>query len=263
MSLVFAAVTPHPPLLIPGIGKNELEKVKKTKEAMEQIEQDLYLAKPNIIIVISPHGSIYKDAFCINAHTDFVSDFEQFGDFETKMKWRGSPDFAAHIAHAGYEHNVPVQIMDEQKLDHGSTVPLFYLTQHLPDVKVLPVGYSELGTKEHLAFGNVLKDLIAQSDKRIAIIASGDLSHGLTTDAPAGFSKVGKQFDDKIIELLQTRNTVGYTSLDNTFVEDAAQCGYRSFLIALGVLQNVNYTFKNLSYEGPFGVGYLTGEFIF
>jgi len=263
MSLVFAGIAPHPPLLVPGIGKGEIAKVEKTKLALEQLEQDLYLAKPEVVMIISPHGSFFKDAFCINANVNFKSDFGQFGDMETTMTWKGADFLAAQISHTLSEKAVPIQMVSNEKLDHGSSVPLFYLTQHLPDVKILPIGYSMLDNKSHLNFGELLKEAIMESGKRVAVIASGDLSHGLTTDAPAGLSKVGKEFDEKIIELLQTRNTVGYTSLDEKFVEESSQCGYRSFLILLGILKDMDYSFKNYSYEGPFGVGYLVGNFIF
>lgn len=263
MSLVFSAIVPHPPILIPNIGKEEIKKVDKTKKALEQLEQDLYLSKPEIILIISPHGSLFRDAFCINANTDFESDFGQFGDMETRIEWKGADYLAAKIGHLAIDHNLPLQLISEKKLDHGSTVPLFFLTQHLPEVKILPIGYSLLDNLTHLKFGELIKEAIMESGKRVAIIASGDLSHGLTSDAPAGFSKVGQDFDKKIIELLETRNTTGYVNLDLKFVEEAAECGYRSFLILLGILKNMDYTFKNYSYEGPFGVGYLVGNFIF
>lgn len=263
MSLVFASICPHPPLLIPNIGKDDLEKVNKTKKALEQLEQDLYLTKPEIIIVISPHGSLFADSFVINAHTHFVSNFEQFGDFATKMDWKGSDILSAKIGHRANITDMPVQLISEERLDHGATVPLYFLTQHLPEVKILPIGYSFLDSKTHLNFGELIKDVIMESGKRVAIIASGDLSHGLTTDAPAGYSANGEEFDKKIIELLETRNTVGIAGLDEKFVENAKECGYRSILILLGVLKNMDYQFKNYSYEGPFGVGYLVGNFIF
>jgi MEMO1 family protein len=53
MSLVFAAISPHPPLLIPSIGKEAIKKIQKTKEALEKLEEDLYLSRPEIIIIIS------------------------------------------------------------------------------------------------------------------------------------------------------------------------------------------------------------------
>jgi len=261
--LVFSAIVPHPPLLIPNIGKDEIKKVEKTKQAMFQLEQDLYLSKPDTILIISPHGSLFTDAFSINANTNFISDFEQFGDLNTKVEWGGSDYLAAKIKQEINEKKIPLQLISQEKIDHGSTIPLYYLTQHLPNIKILPIGYSDLDAKTHLKFGEVLKEVIMQTDKRVAVIASGDLSHGLTTDAPAGFSKVGKEFDEKIIELLETRNTLGIANLEEKFVEEAAECGYRSILILLGILKNMDYTFKNYSYEAPFGVGYLVGNFVF
>ncbi|MBI5254687.1 hypothetical protein HY932_02820 [Candidatus Falkowbacteria bacterium] len=94
MSLVFASIVPHPPLLIPNIGKDEIKKVKKTQRAMEKLEEDLYIAKPDVILIISPHASLFSDAFTINAHINFVSDFEQFGDFATKVNWQGAEQVA-------------------------------------------------------------------------------------------------------------------------------------------------------------------------
>lgn len=263
MSLIFASIVPHPPLLIPNIGKDEIKKVEKTKKALEKLEEELYIAKPDEILIISPHASLFSDAFTINAHTNFISDFEQFGDFSTKANWNGAEQTAAKIGRLAKDHHLPVQLIGEEKLDHGAAVPLFYLTKHLPNVKILPLGYSALDVKTHLKFGELIKEVIMQSNKRIAVVASGDLSHGLTTDAPAGYSKVGGEFDSKLIELLETRNTVGITNMDAKFVEEAAECGYRSFMILLGILKNMDYTFKNFSYEGPFGVGYLVGNFMF
>ena len=90
MSLVFSAICPHPPVLIPGIGKKEVEKIEQTNKALKKLEQDLYIAKPQILIVISPHGSLFKDAFSVNAHPEFHSHFDQFGDLSTKKTWAGA-----------------------------------------------------------------------------------------------------------------------------------------------------------------------------
>lgn len=263
MSLVFAAVTPHPPLLIESIGKDKLEKIEKTKLAMDALEQELYIAKPNVIMVISPHGSIFEDAFSVNADTTFTSSYEEFGDLATKDEWRGIPDMAAIISHESNPKDIPVQLISESRIDHGTSIPLHYLTRHLPEVKVLPVGFSGLDPKKHLEFGELLKDVIMKSDKRVALIASADLSHALTDESPAGFHIDGKVFDEQAITLLETRNTLGFAEMDPELVKNSACCGYRAILLTLGVLKNMNYSFKNMAYEAPFGVGYLTGHFEF
>jgi len=263
MSLVFSAVVPHPPLLIEAIGKDKLAKLEQTKQALSQLEQDLYLAKPQIIVVITPHGSVFEDAFSINANTDYTSNFAAFGDLETKDAWKGTPDFAARISHTAKEQNVPTQLISETALDHGVSIPLHLLANHLPDAKILPVGFSHLSTEMHNAFGEILKDAIMTSDKRIALIASADLAHTLSQDAPAGFHADGEQFDGQVRALLSTKNATGYAGLPEALITNAASCGYRSILLLLAIMKDMNYEFKELSYEAPFGVGYLTGELSF
>lgn len=263
MSLVFAGVTPHPPLLIPAIGKELRETLKKTEAALIELEQDLYVSKPNLIIVISPHTGRYEHSFCVNGHSDLESSYEQFGDLTTLERWQGSPDFAAKISHASRDALFQVRIVSQEKIDHGASIPLHFLTKHLPDIKVVTIGYNELDPKDHVAFGELLKNVIMDSDKRVAVIASGDLSHCHTTEAPGGYHDAAKKFDDTLIELLETRNTLGIVQMNQQTVADAQECVYRSLLILLGILKNMDYSFKNYAYETPHGVGYLVGNFAF
>ena len=263
MSLVFAALTPHPPLLIENIGKENIAKIKKTKEALERLEEDLYLAHPQVIFIISPHEGIHKEAFVVNVHEKFTSSFEEFGDVVTTKSWAGGGDFGARLAHAGDNYHLPIRLINEEKIKYGATVPLTYLTAHLPEVKIVPIGYSGLSNKEHVAFGELLKEIILVSPKRIAVIASGDMSHCLTKKSPAPYSSKGKEFDEKIQELLHTRNTLGLTQIEEPIVNQSHQCMYQSLLILLGILKNIDYQFENYCYEHPFGVGYLTGNFRF
>ncbi|MEK7644637.1 MAG: AmmeMemoRadiSam system protein B [Patescibacteria group bacterium] len=262
MSLIFAAITPHPPIIMPSIGKENAEKIKKTALALRKVEEELYLSKPQLIIIISPHGSYFDDAFSVNAETDFISNFEEFGDMNTKLAWKGSPNFAAQLAHDANLAKIDLRLVNDRKIDHGCSIPLSLLTGHLPDVKILPIGYSGQNARAHLDFGVLIKERIMESDKRVAIIASGDLSHCLNNEAPAGFNPGGEKFDKSVIELLENRNVAGLSNLDGKLVGSASECAYRSILVLLGALKSVNYTFKNYSYEAPFGVGYLTGNFV-
>lgn len=248
-------------MLIPGIGKETTEQLRQTAVALEKLEQELYLAKPNIILIISPHSSIFAESFSINAHNQFASAFDHFGDFSTQKKWSGSPDFAALVSKESVERKIPVQLVSTESLDHGASVSLYFLTKHLPDVKIVPLGYSALPRETHITYGEMLKDIIFSSTKRVAVIASGDLSHCVTPDAPHGFRPEGKQFDSSFIDLLETHQFSTLLNLDQAIVSEADECGYRSTLILLGILQNVNCKFHTLSYEHPFGIGYLVGQF--
>jgi len=262
MSLVFAAITPHPPILIPEIGKDNLSKIDKTKTALEQLEKDLYVAKPDVLVVISPHGEINPGAFTINICDNYEINFEAFGNFSAKMNFKGEAVMMA-MGKEKINSKIPLNIISEPQLDHGVGVPLYYLARHLPNIVLMPVSYSLLDSQSHLEFGKALKEIISDSAKRVAVIASGDLSHCLTESAPAPFNPAGKEFDEKIIDLLRKNDSQAIVNLDQELLERAAECGYRSILILLGILNDVNYKTEILSYEAPFGVGYLVANLKF
>lgn len=259
--LTFVAITPHPPVLIPTIGKENIKQLQKTIEAMEELEKKIYEAHPETIIIISPHGSILPDTFSINLNPTYHGSLEEFGDFTTKFEFKTDTALAYRIKELMEDKNIPLILASDPHLDHGATVPLYFLTKRLSDIEILPVSYSLLDFKTHFNFGDYLKEIILNEEKKIAIVASGDLSHRLTNDAPAGFSARGKEFDQKLVELITNKNTTGILNLDPGLIEEAGECGFRSIIILLGLLERINYTPEILSYEGPFGVGYLVANF--
>jgi aromatic ring-opening dioxygenase LigB subunit len=259
--LSFAAITPHPPILIPAIGRENIKRIKKTAEAMEELERKLFEAKPDTIIVISPHGLILPDAFSINLNPEYVSNLQEFGDFSTKLKFKANTALAFRIKELMEDKNIPLVLTSDGSLDHGAVVPLYFLTKRLPKVSILPLSYSLLDLKTHFNFGDFLKEIILNDDQKIAVVASGDLSHRLSKDAPAGYSSRGKEFDEKLVELIANKNTAGILKMDEDLIKKAGECGLRSILILLGLLERINYTPEILSYEGPFGVGYLVANF--
>ena len=261
MSLVFAGIVPHPVILLPTVGKDAIFKLDATRIALEKLEQELYLAKPHRIIIITPHEGVFEDAFVVNAHTELESRFEKFGDMTTEHIWKGTPDLAAKIQHKANEQHLPTRLVSNDYLGHGASIPLLYLTAHLKDVTILPIGYSKLDAKSHVAFGELIKEVIMESDKRIAVLASGDMAHTLTKNSPAGFHKDGEWFDTEIRKFLSIEDRYGIETLDPKKVSHADECLYRSLLIMCGVLSNMHCSFEEYVYEAPFGVGYLTGQF--
>ncbi|MBI5254815.1 AmmeMemoRadiSam system protein B [Candidatus Falkowbacteria bacterium] len=260
--LVFAGIVPHPPILIPNIGQDNLNKIKKTAKALNLLEEELIKSAPDTIIIISPHGELFPDAFNINTAEEYVARFQEFGDFETEMRFKSDLEFINHFKEQ-VEVKIPTVLSRQDNLDHGCSVPLFYLAQKLKDVRIVPITYSLFNYEKHLQFGIELKEAIAAGEKRYAIIASGDLSHRLALNAPAGFSPRAKQFDKKIVQLLKQKKAESVLTIDPELIEIAGECGLRSILVLLGIVKNMNYEFEVLSYEAPFGVGYLVGQFVF
>jgi len=259
MSIVFSAIVPHPPILIPRIGKENLERLKSTVNAFNKLKEEINKKNVETILIISPHGLVYDDAFSMNLNPDFSANFKNFGDFSTQASWPGDIGLTHQIREA-LETKAPLQLISETNLDHGISVPLFLLTEGL-EIKIIPLNYSGLSNKEHFEFGELLRRELQIKKRRIAVIASGDLSHSITKDAPAGYSPKGKKFDKKLVEILQSNKGEDLLKLDEDLIKDAHECGLKSILIQQGILSAINAEPHLLSYEAPFGVGYLVMNF--
>ncbi|MGL5751253.1 MAG: hypothetical protein ACRCXT_12035 [Paraclostridium sp.] len=63
------------------------------------------------------------------------------------------------------------------------------------------------------------------------IIASGDLSHRLKEGGPYPYTPLGKEFDDKLISILQNGDLNELFSIDKDLIQEAGECGLRSLYI--------------------------------
>lgn len=260
MPIVFSAIVPHSPLFIPTIGKENLNQLAASVKAYKELEDNLYAANPESIIIISPHGLIQSDAFTMNLSPKFTVDFEEFGEFATKMEFEGDIGLAYKIRER-METRASLQLVTEERLDHGCGVPLYMIASNLRKIKLIPLYYSDLNLKTHYEFGQLIKRELVYNKDRVAIIASGDLSHTLTKNAPAGYSSKAAKFDQKIIECVKNKKNQDILRLDAKLIDEVKECGLKSISILLGMLDGLEYEPKILSYEYPFGVGYLVAGF--
>jgi aromatic ring-opening dioxygenase LigB subunit len=260
MSLVFSCISAHTPVLLPNVSKNNISIIAATKAAVEKLEQELYVAQPDTIIVISPHGDALPDAITVNMCSKYRSNFEEFGDLTTKLEWKPNTMLIDRIREDFKEKHLPLVLDSKDKLDYGTAVPLSYLTKHLPDVKVVPIITSQLDLKTHYELGKQLKDEIMSSTSRIAVIASADLSHRVGENSPAGFSAKGVAFDDAIQTMLKEKNPTGILDIDADMISEAQACGAAVLAVLFGVLDDVHHQIEVISYEKPLGVGYLVAS---
>lgn len=261
MSLVFAGITPHSPILVRGIGQEHLERAKKTMAALETLEGDLYASKPDTVLIISPQDHADCEHFTVGLNDRFVCDLKEFGDLETSLTCRPDPELAQHLREHLEDAGIPVMFRTAPTLDHGITVPLLHLTSELKDVRVLPLYPSLLDLRTHLEFGRILHEAVQTSGRRIAVLASVGLSHRVTEDAPGGFSPRGEAFDELIVQLIGHRNTSGLVNFDEEFAAEAAENCLRPLVMLSGMLERTRAEADILSYEAPFGIGHLVAEY--
>ena len=261
MSLNFVAISPHPPIIVPGIGANEdLEKVSNTILAMKKLASQFKAAEIDTLVVISPHSLIYPDRFSICGMKKLFGTFAAFDAPDLILEFDNDLDFAIELDTAANKAGIESLIYNNDgeffELDHGLMVPLYYLTRNQESpLKVVPIAYSELPRANHFAFGQLIRDIAKNYNGRVGVLASGDLSHQLVQ------SQAGRDFDKKLVGDIEANDTKAILYYDEDFVEKAGECGYRSILIALGALDGSKAKPEILSYEGPFGVGYLVANY--
>ncbi|MBI4438054.1 AmmeMemoRadiSam system protein B [Candidatus Uhrbacteria bacterium] len=259
--LVFAAITPHTPLLIPTIGKENLKAMTSSVQALERLAEDFYLARPDTVIVLSSHATVYRHAFAINLHDEYLIDFKDFGDLRTFKTVKPDLLTITQIQRALRDARVPFTLDSDASLDYGTGVPLTFLLAHSSDVQLVPLSHSGCAPREHVRMGHTLKDVIDASPKRIAVIASGDLSHALTSASPLGFRPEGQAYDERVLEAVKNQSLSTLLHTPERVLTSAGQCLQEQLLILMGVLEKRNTRPEVLSYESPFGVGYLVAEF--
>ena len=260
--LTFSSICPHPPIIIPKIGRLETKKVAKTIKALDYLAKNVEKADLETIIVISPHLPMDWQKMTVFQNDNFYGDFSAFGVSEVKFEFKGDKELVGDIIKKSEDMAV-LEHLDF--LDHGTMVPLYFLAKEISKKPaIIPIAFSGLRLDEHFLFGKKIGRVILNSKKKIGVIASGDLSHRLIPGAPAGYSLRGKEFDEKLINLLKRKDIDGIINMDRELINEAGECGLRSFVILLGILEKCapNYKVNILSYEGPFGVGYLVAEVI-
>jgi len=257
MSIRLAAIVPHPPVLIPSVGKENILRLEKTKNSYDKLTEAIAAEEIETIIIFSSHGPIMKNIWGINIASEYDINFEEFGDFSAKLKIGGDLELAQNIRESLIENN-QVQAISHPLLDHGCGVALYSLLANQKNIEIIPIHVSGASLAEHFNLGKTIGEVIIKGKKKIAVLASGDLSHTLEKKSPAGFSPRAVKFDQKIIELLQNKSVEEFINLDENMIAEAKPCGLQAIAMLLGILDSTGYDILATDYEAPFGVGYLS-----
>ena len=256
---------PHPPIIIPDIGRGEEKKIEKTSVACEKIGREIADIKPDTIVIVTPHGPMFSDAVAISAGKHIYGDLNQFRCSNIKISLDLDEEFVTSLSLKCHLEGIQSVLIDDKllgrygrklELDHGSIVPLYFINKYYNDYKLVHITYSMIGDLNLYKLGILISNTAEELNRKTVFIASGDLSHKLKEEGPYSYSLYGPKFDKEFIETLENGDVVKCFNLDDTMVEESAQCGLYSVYTLLGSMQGNGIKGTLLSYEGPFGVGY-------
>jgi len=261
MPVVSAIMVPHPPLIVPEVGRGEERQISAAIAAYNTAAKFLKDSQPETIVLTTPHSLFYSDRFHISPGESAKGSFASFLAPSVRITVDYDTEFVDALKKEAAKVGLPIDTSPERDptLDHGAMVPLYFIQKayrlgKLP--AVVRIGLSGLPLTEHYRLGMLISEVADRLGRRVGFVASGDLSHRLREDGPYGYTPEGPQYDDRIMNVMGEANFGELFEFGEAFCYAAGECGHRSFTIMAGALDRRAVKAERLSYEGPFGVGY-------
>jgi aromatic ring-opening dioxygenase LigB subunit len=257
-SIVFSGIVPHPPLLIPEIGGDRIEVVGDSRRALREFSRRLVDTNPETVVLISPHSPLDPRVFTARSTAELAGDFRDFYAPDVRLTFLNDLEMLDAIELASLTEGVKLGKLErDYPLDHGALVPLYYLHEAGWLGRVVVIGFTYQSNDEHLAFGRAIAKAAEAINRKVAVVASGDLSHRLIVGGPYEYEPTAHLFDEQVVDAIARGDSSGVINIDPNLMDLAGECGYRSIVIALGCVGENLRDHQVLSYEGPFGVGYM------
>ena len=258
MSILAAFMVPHPPMIVPEVGRGSESQIEETTKAYEAVAKKIAALQPETIIISSPHAPMYSDYFHITNADKMKGSFDQFRAPQVKFQEFCDEDLLLELDRLAKEKDFPAGFLGERgkELDHGTMVPLYFIKKYYQDFRLIRIGLSGLPLPESYRMGLLIQKAVTNLDRRVVFVASGDLSHKLQTYGPYGFAEEGPLYDERIMEVCGKAQFDELFDFSENFCEKAAECGHRSFVIMAGVLDGMGVIPQKLSHQDITGVGY-------
>jgi aromatic ring-opening dioxygenase LigB subunit len=237
-SIVFVGIAPHPPIMVPEVGREAIAEVRGSIDAMRELTERIIACGAETIIIISPHAPLEARAFVAYGEAELRGDFANFRAPQATIDAPLDLELLEAITASAAADGFQLVPLEGYELDHGTAVPLY------------------------LRFGACIRRAVEASERQaVAFIASGDLSHRLTPDAPAGFNRQAHLFDEEVVAAIGANTPRRIIDIDQNLRRLAGECGYRSMLVAIGTTEEESpRECEVLHYEAPFGVGYMVAQ---
>ncbi len=258
MAIIRAYMVPHPPLIVPEVGRGNERQVEATIAAYTRVAEEISALKPETVIISSPHATLYADYFHISPGKGAEGNLAQFRAPQVRFGEQYDEELVTAIEHIAAAEDFPAGTLGQiaPELDHGTMVPLYFIKQFYSDFKLVRIGLSGLPLEDHYRLGQIVQQAVSELGRRAVYVASGDLSHKLQRHGPYGFAPEGPEYDARVMDVCARAAFGELFDFDESFCERAAECGHRSFVIMAGALDGMGVEAKQLSHEDVTGVGY-------
>jgi aromatic ring-opening dioxygenase LigB subunit len=253
---------PHAPIVVPDVAPRDAPACRATTRACADFARRLVAARPGRLFLVSPHAPRSNGSFGIWSGARLRGDLGAFGLPAASVDLPNDRDFAARLEVEARARGLDTWAIPPVELDHGSVVPLWFLVDAGWAGPTCIVSLPWSAAPQACArLGAAVGTLIAGETLRTALVASGDLSHRATPTAPAGYDPRGVVFDAELGGLIRDGRLDLIPAIDPGLREAAAEDAAESSTVVSAAIGFAPQGQQVLSYEHPFGVGYLVAVF--
>ena len=258
MGIIAGFMVPHPPMIVPDVGRGSESVVEETTKAYEKVADEIAELEPDTIVISSPHSVMYADYFHISPGTHASGDFGAFRAPQVSFDVDYDSQFALQWSNHAAVNDIDAGTLGEKDpdLDHGTMVPLYFIMKKYTDFKLVRIGLSGFSLSTHYRMGMLCSTVAEELNRRVVYVASGDLSHKLKEDGPYGFNASGPVYDERIMDVMGSGEFDRLLDFDETLCNMAAECGHRSFVMLAGALDRKSVSIERLVHQDVTGVGY-------
>jgi len=228
MSIQGYYLLPHPPIILPEVGRGEEKKISQTTKGMQRIAEEIAQKAPRTIIIVTPHGAMFRDAISLSYEDAISGNMGRFRAPSVRMEKTINKELTKRIYELASESGIPAVLATDSMLsrygaefmlDHGAMVPLYFIDRCYTDYKLVHITYTPINDYDLYRFGIAVSNAARELGEETVFIASGDLSHRLSHDGPYEYSPEGARFDNDFLRLLQDGDVMAFFKMDRALIE--------------------------------------------
>lgn len=189
--IVAALATTHAPGLTGWFDAASPEDRRIASAGLEELRRRLEAVRPDVMVMLSNDHLLNWPVsntpnYTVGIGEVHVGPADWFDEWLKLPKYRvpGHPELARCVVREGGRLGVMFAYLRQMQFDDGFSVPLHYLTPRM-DIPLVPIGMNCTlppipSTAEVYRLGEVLREVLTKrwpGDERIAVIATGGLSH--------------------------------------------------------------------------------------
>ena len=224
---------------------DQQKKLRQDAEAaFAALRADLEQAKATVLIVVA--NDQFVNFFWNNIPTFFVTIGDEVkGKFTRhRFHYKNHKELGKSIVRAGMDRGIDFSYGEDIELQHTQNVPLYFLLPQ-PTMPILPVYVNTWvdpapSPRRCYQVGELIRAVADQSSERVAILATGGLSH---FPGSPRIGEIDETFDHQLLDVM--RQGKGKSLVDYS-VQELLQAGDTEFLnwmVVLGAIGEAKATF--------------------